>query len=257
MEKGKLSLISLDDFNENIDSFIKTNADIITAINELRTLVDLEELDLPNLGITINNKIKELAMIFKNKKLSFYTGNNEIEQNFIGYTILHRFYVAFLNAMQLLHSYPKTFAEELDIKADELNEMSSGIKNRFRLKFQRVFNPSELESKITLKNEDLEISNKIIDYYLDLNEKIYDFTLQDNLIETIQIFIEKFFVTLQIYGIDASTLLKYFIEPDLKSLELAHLIAPLKKEVLETYIKVSESLKETLPNFGFEKIKRM
>lgn len=214
---------------------------LISGIEESGKFVDLES-DLPNLGITLNNKLGELQHEFQNAGLSMYSQKVEdygpLKLNFVGSSFVGEAVILDLinhasKGTQNLADYSKTMKDVTDKKVEKVQglEKASPIR-RFFAKIRSFFVPVKQED-MTYTPEETESINSHLRDYRETDNQLWKYNLRDNIIPSIVRQIRD-------RGYSASTvpgLLEESVIPDLEKLGLADLIPQLQQILIEEYKK--------------------
>ena len=152
--------------------------ELMTTIQKTGKYVDLET-DLPNMGVTLNNKLNEMQREFQKAGLSIYSQYNE-ELDFanmplIGEAIITDLMTYVAEGQQTLTDYNDTSLKILTkkdepVKALEkvspLRRMFAKIKNLFAIKKQQgqVYKQEEVDEMNTYLSDYKDIDNKLYNY---------------------------------------------------------------------------------------------
>ena len=134
-----------DSLFERVNKIGSDLSEIISHIQKTGRHIDLES-DLPNLGITLYNKLVELQSEFKNAGLSIYIKKYEkdgvIGTSFIGDAIIEDLLSYGFKAGQNLIDYHQTMSEINGKKAEQLQALEKvSPLRRFLVKIKNLFAP--------------------------------------------------------------------------------------------------------------------
>lgn len=210
--------------------------ELISEIQDSSKYVDLES-DLPNLGITFNNKLVELQHQFQNAGLSMYSQEFKdygfIGSSFVGEAVILDLINYASKGTQDLADYSKTMKEVTDKKVEKVQglEKASPIRRIFA-KIRNFFVPVKQED-MTYTTEETETINSHLRDYRETDNQLWKYNLRDNIIPSIV-------KQIRDRGYGAYTvpgLLEESIIPDLEKLGLSDLIPQLQQTLIEEYKK--------------------
>ena len=169
---------------------LKDIKNINSKINKLKLFPESEDLDeeLPNVGITLNNKIVEIYQLFKTYGIKIFYGYDE--KNGISINgIIPAFIIENLNNDYLLPliekmtEYVTTAKVMKTIKETNEEEMQKkGPIGKTIMLFKAMINSND---SIYFEEDELDVLRKYLIEYKKINEDIYNYNLKDNLIEAI------------------------------------------------------------------------
>ncbi len=223
---------------------------IIDLGNDLRQMLsenfgDYTDVDIPNIGITLNNKIFELQHAFEEKGLSFYTSrvnkegayyDNMLLSSFVGEAIRTGLYDMCFNPINDLSKFAHQLNTELSTKNKALT--ASKKENPITAYFSRLWN-SLFPSNRNSQENGSDIINELnshIEQYKESNTKLEKYNLKDNIVDNVvQYIISKEYDPSVVPG-----LIKENVIPDFEKLGFADLIPKLKEKLIEEYKVLSE-----------------
>lgn len=248
-----------------VEKFSSEQHEIISVIQESGKFVDLES-DLPNLGITLNNKLVELQHEFQNAGLSMYCQEFKdygfVVLSFVGEAVIMDLINHANKGIQNLVDYSKTMKEVTDKKGEKVQALvKAGPIRRFFAKLRSFFIPVKQED-MTYTPEETESINSHLRDYRETDNQLRKYNLRDNIIPSIVRQIRD-------SGYNASTvpgLLEESVIPYLEKLGLADLIPQLQQTLIEEYKKdlpdpeiyqvSAEDLHLYVPDFTRESVRR-
>ena len=184
--------------------------------------------------------------IFKQSGVSLFANYNEkydfVSTNFVGDAILSDLLSNVVKSVGVLESFTSTI-EEIDRKRTEqvkaLTEL--GPIKKFFLRIRSLFVPNTVTELTSPPQEDIEKAKSYLSEYMGIDEKIWDYNLKDNLVQSIVTSIRDQHLSLNI-----PELLNEYIEPTLKKLGLEELIPQLQEELSKSQdAKVTETMKQS------------
>lgn len=147
---------------------------------------------VPNIAITANNKIAEISRIFKLAGISIYTEMNEEglwNKSFCGRAIMEDIISQTVESMDLIIEFYSTLIDILKQKSNKWFGLDK-IKTVWRV----IKNPSKLNNTLSIttfsKDEIEEIEANLIEF-AKMDDKIWNYNLKDNFIQSILIFINQ------------------------------------------------------------------
>lgn len=210
--------------------------ELISHIHELGRYLDLES-DLPNIGITLNNKITELQHEFKNAGISMYAHEFKeyefVGTSFMGEAIIHDLIKYVEKGTQNLSNYNESIKEITNKKIEKTQglEKANPVR-RFFGKIKNFFIPVKQEDMTYTKEETDSINSYLLDYKK-TDEQLWKYNLRDNIVPSIVREIrEKGYRPYLVPGV-----LEESVIPDLQKLGLADLIPQLQQSLVEEYKK--------------------
>lgn len=228
---------------EKITKISSDLSEIISQVQKTSRDIDLES-DLPNLGITLNNKLVELQQEFKNAGLSIYIkkyeNNGVIGTSFIGDAMIEDLLSYVFKAGQNLSDYNETMSKIREKKAQQLQALEKvSPLRRFLARIKKLIVP-ETQEQVSYTQEETDAINIHLCHYKETDNELWNYNLRENMILNIVRKIRE-------RGYGAYTLpglLEESINPDLQKLGLSDLIPELQETLIEEYKKdlpVSES----------------
>lgn len=195
----------------------------------------MKNAELPNIGITLNNKLVSLQHIFENAGISINVGKND---NFTNSSFI---YNAIVND---LFDYVIEASKHLV----ESNSAMHNIQNSKISQFKALKNVSPIQKLfqrikslfVPIKPIDLSVTEEEkntfilpLEEYKNIDTQIWNYNLEDNVIKSIVKSIREYNYTAYVIP----ELLEYLVIPDLNSLNLDNLIPQLKQTLIDEYKK--------------------
>lgn len=220
--------------------------EIISEIEESGKFVDLES-NLPNLGITLNNKLVELQHEFQNAGLSMYSKEYKdygfVGSSFVGEAVIFDLINYASKGTENLADYSKTMKEVTDKNVEKVQALEKvGPIRRFFAKLRSFFVPVKQED-MTYTPEETESINSPLRDYRETDNKLWKYNLEDNIVQALVDQIagpEKFGdfdIPHKYSASDVPGLLEERVIPDLKKLCLEHLVPQLQEALIAEYRK--------------------
>lgn len=203
--------------------------------------------DIPNASTTLNNKLVELSQNFKNAGISMFSSELEdydiVSSSFLGDAIIQDLIDKLSKSNEELIKYNKTMQSVSERKGEQVQALQniSQIK-KFLLKIRAIF-VSAKPVDFSLTNEEQNELDAHLQEYRDIDDEIYNYNLEDNLVHALvkAITAPQKIGNLNIpHRYDAYAvprLLEENVIPDLKKLGLEQLIPQLKEALIEEYKK--------------------
>ena len=226
---------------DKIGEMISKQSQIISSVQELGKSLNLGY-DLNNIYITMNNKIVELKNEFERAGISIYSQKVEnygsinpdfITTSFIGKAIIFDLIDYADKGIEQLGKYSETMKQISYEKTQKSRALviASPVK-KFFAKIRSFFKPSK-EKPCKLTQEEIEKLEKYLSDYREIDNKLFEYNLKDNLVSSIVKEIrDQRFRASNVHG-----LLEESVIPDLQKLGLADLIPNLQQAIIEEYKK--------------------
>lgn len=221
---------------KSIENIMENMFDTINTNRRIAKKLDLDvDIDLPNIGVTLNNKINEIAHEFKDAGISmFATPNNKYDfvgSNFVGDAILDDLYARLGKGSKAYSDYVSNLGETIKRKNERAKALvpTSPIR-RFFLKIRSLFAPKSIEETISFLPDEVEKLSTDISSYKNMDEEIWNYNLKDNVAQSI-------ITSITSKGYNEETMLYMLAEdvmPTLKSLGLENLESQIKEGINET-----------------------
>ena len=161
-------------------------------MEEIINVINLK-MEIPNVAITVNNKLIELQNQFYESGVSIYTERDVDQdgQEFVGTSlvgeVIRKDLIRKLNeGSQILSECNKKISEMLEKKLRNLPEnVESNPFKRFFMKIKRTLNIKKEDSSRVFSIEDEECIKSYLERYQQLNNEVYNYNLRDNLAESL------------------------------------------------------------------------
>lgn len=241
-EKYKNKLFSV------VKQMITEQARIIEQIHNLGTYVGIDE-DIPNMGITLNNKLNELQREFQRAGTSMYSSRVEdygpLELNFatssfVGDSIIFHLIENATESIDYLIKYDKIISIVANRKLQEAKALKKMTKmDKFWAKIKSYFVPNKQERMEIYTEREKYMLDLYLSNYKSVDDEIWKYNLKDNIISSIVRKIKKGEFTVS----NIPGLLQESVIPDLEKLGLADLIPQLQETLLADYKKDLDEIK--------------
>lgn len=217
---------------DKILTMISKQTELITQISSLRQGVDT---DIPNIGVTFNNKLNELSHIFEDAGISMFVETNEkynfIDSNFVGDAIIEDMISQLLKATQILSKYDSIISESTkkrSAKIKALEEMGP-IKKIF-LRIRSFFNPTIISDLTSYSEKEVEEAKSMLAEYTEVDKNLWEYNLKDNIVQSLIQFIKN----KQYHDFDIPGILEECVIPTLQKLGLEDAITQLQEELSDS-----------------------
>ena len=234
---------SLENLYNSINITIKKALVAIDEINDVTfyTAITGIDKDIPNIGITLNNKLVELYQQFKEKNIKVFASENKGKKT-VSMSILPSIVFIYLinSTSQIAHDELENFFnryEEISVQKD--SNMTKITKSRFSIIRRLSEKIWEVRSRFDLKaiyeiyfsEEEVEELRDYIENYKDFENFLMNYNLNEDIAESILYYFE-----LNGYTIDEiNYLMKTGIEEDLEKLGLQNEIAYIRERIKEEF----------------------
>lgn len=227
-------------FNK-IDHLCSSQTTLLSAIKESKERLNIEiDDELPNIGITFNNKIVELLHHFQDSGLSMFSQYYEnwgpkkinfISSSFIGDSIIFYMLTQVEEGVKSLVNFNKKLEALLNSEREKCNAFySANPIKRFSLMAKSfIALPPELDFSCTV--EDIFELNGYALAYISLDDYIYDSDIKDIIIPSLVDHIKR-------TNFDKLIIFDFFdnnIIPNLEKLGLSELVPKLQHEIAKIY----------------------
>lgn len=176
---------------EKIYKIVSLQDNNIRKIEILKKKIGIKT-KVPNIGITVNNKIVEISRIFKLAGISIYTEINEKgsqNKSFCGRAIIEDIISQTSESIDLIIEFYNTLIDILKQKRNKWYGLDQ-IKTVWRV----IKNPGKLNNILSIttfsKDEIEKIEANLIEF-AKMDDKIWNYNLKDNFIQSILIFINQ------------------------------------------------------------------
>lgn len=230
-----------------IEELLQSNHELKKITEEKIKQYTKIDLDLPNIGITYNNKLIEISNIFKAKEISMFVKeiDNPIfkyETSFVGMSIIY-YLMEYLNrATQILEEVNEKAKEIFEQKALEIQKYKKlGKFGKFLFQIRAAIFPKTAEKIIITETDKQKIKNLTEEYEKE-DKNLFKYNLEENLVDTlISKLLKNNYPKEIIEGI-----LEEEIIPELENLGFKNLIPQLEEKLnklgKEHYIDIKEIL---------------
>ena len=164
---------------DEIDKIIHDQADLISSLEEIKSFVNIDT-NAPNIGITLNNKLNELAQKFDDAGISIFSESvsEKIEGNPVGDAIFDDITLKIYTAREYFNEYAFKIYEL--VKKEYEKVKSYGNFRKFLYAFENVTIYKNNEDALRIP---IHILNKLhvnLEKYKQLDE-LWNYNLEDNL----------------------------------------------------------------------------
>ena len=164
-----------------IEEIISKQSEIIRHIGKTGQYIDIDT-DVPNIGITFNNKLIELANEFRRAGISMFADPNEkynfVDSNFVGTAIIEDMISQLLKGTQVLSEYDSRAGKVTNKRMEKIKalEESGPIKKLF-FKIRSFFVPNTVSDLISYSEEEIEEVNSHLLKYKEVDENLWKYNL--------------------------------------------------------------------------------
>jgi len=223
-----------------IDDLCESQYKLLSNIRETESHLDLEIDELPNIGITFNNKIIELLHIFQDAGLSMFSQSyknwgpkksNFIASSFLGDSIIFYMLDRVEEGVESLANLNKKLDSLINSEREKCNAFYSAnpIKRMTLMAQSYIKVPPELDFSYSV--EDIFELNSYALTYKAADNVLWSSTLQDIIVPSLVSHIKR-------NNFDRQTILDFFnnsMIADLEKLGLSALVPKLKQEIIKVY----------------------
>lgn len=165
---------------DEIDKIIHDQADLISSLEEIKSFVNIDT-NAPNIGITLNNKLNELAQKFDDAGISIFSESvsEKIEGNPVRDAIFDDITLKIYTAREYFNEYAFKIYEL--VKKEYEKVKSYGNFRKFLYAFENVTIYKNNEDALRIP---IHILNKLhvnLEKYKQLDEELWNYNLEDNL----------------------------------------------------------------------------
>lgn len=169
---------------DEVDKIIHDQADLISSLEGIKSFVNIDT-DAPNIGITLNNKLNELAQKFEDAGISIFdeSVSEKMEGNPVGEAIFDDITLKIYTAREYFNEYAFKVYEL--VKKEYEKVKSYGNFRKFLYAFENVTIYKNNEDALQIP---IHILNKLhvnLEKYKQLDEELWNYNLEDNLEESL------------------------------------------------------------------------
>lgn len=229
-----------------IDEFTVSMASLIQSIQTSAQYANIN-VELPNIGITLNNKIIELSHEFKNSGTSMFSnklGNyGLVELDFVGLSLVGEALIENMmrkvgEATEALEKYDGAFEEMLDKRKNKSRNLQNvGPIKRALLKLSNGM-IQLLGRDVSYTKEETECLNSFLSEYSAIDQELWKYTIRDNIIPSVWEYIK------DNYPLEClPEIIHKSVVPELEMLGLKDLIPELMQKVEREFSEKNKSEK--------------
>lgn len=217
---------------EKISELSAKQTKIINSSDTIQRQADVVREDMPNIGITLNNKIVEISHEFENAGISMFSNKDEeygiVTSSELGDSILEDLLDKLEKGIIKLDDYGKSCSKIAKRKSrrDQFLQVVGPLK-RFFLQIRAVLmNERSLEYNALTEKEEEELATKFKEFK-EANDEIWNYDLRENIAPSVIKHLKS-----RGYNIQALTdLLSKDIGPDLQKLGFEDLMPQIEKAI--------------------------
>ena len=210
---------------------ISKQAKFIMQVEETCKIFDIN-VSMPNIGITLNNKLIEISKIFKKAEISMFAEPNEklnmVNSNFVGEAIINDLVAQLAEGIQTLVEYDFSMKKVINKKTEQITALEkSGPIKRIFFSIRSLFNPNLILNLVSYSKEEVEEIKSHLSEYKKIDENLWEYNLEDNIVQSLANYIND-------RQYDDNTIpevIEECIKPTLEKLGLENVIPQLKEEL--------------------------
>ena len=219
--------------HKRIDSIISHMSKIKVEMQKISKYVDIDS-DTPNIGITLHNKIIELANIFEQSGISMFSEVNEkngiIGTNIVGEAIITDLINRTVNGVKELDNYNSTIKNVRNKRGKKITSLQKiGPIRRVFFSIRSFFQPKFMSDMLTISQSEIEKSNSYLADYRKVDNELWEYNLDDDLFQSLLTYINENYSASNAIGV-----VKECIEPTLKKIGYESLIPKLKEQIIKS-----------------------
>ena len=223
-----------------IDRLSDLPTNFIINFEDDKKIFNLDIPRIPNISITLNNKIIELQHEFERKGISLYITHfknkgayydGTVGISLLGSSIINDLFSIYIDSIKCLQNYSKTSISMLEEKNLKLVEFKKAgpIKKLFRI-FNKLFSSKD-EKIFDYSPDDLNKLKHYLQQYKSIDNDLYNYSLKDRIIPSL-------IVRLQEYNPEQiPSILDEAYFSDLEKLGFAYLIPQIKEKIEKEFNK--------------------
>lgn len=165
---------------DEIDKIIHDQADLISSLEEIKSFVNIDT-NAPNIGITLNNKLNELAQKFDDAGISIFSESvsEKIEGNPVRDAIFDDITLKIYTAREYFNEYAFKIYELVKKEYEKVKSYGNFRKLLYAFENVTIYKNNEDALRIPIH-----ILNKLhvnLEKYKQLDEELWNYNLEDNL----------------------------------------------------------------------------
>lgn len=230
---------------EKVREIISKQTELITNLEKNGKYFDIDT-DVPNVGITFNNKLVELAQIFKKAGISMFVDPNEkydfVGSNFVGDAIIEDMISQLSNGMQVLSECNSSMSKATTEKSKKVKalEESSTIKKLF-FKIRSFFVTNTVLDSTSFSEAEIGEVKSHLSKYKEVDKNLCEYNLRDNVVQSLVNFINN----REYHDFTIPELLEESVISTLQKLGLEDVIPNLQEELSKTQEELNSSNKKS------------
>lgn len=219
---------------DKIGEIISKQSESITHMCKTGQYIDIDT-DIPNIGITVKNKLNELSKTFKEAGISLFSESNEkndsADSNFVGNSIIEDIISQLSKGTQAWSEYTSSIDKTTKERTEKIKalEQSGTIKKIF-LKIRSFFVPTTVSDLISYSDKEIEEVKSHLLEYKEIDENLWEYNLRDNVVQSLV----KYINNRQSRILAIPGLIEESVVPTLQKLGLEDTIPQLQEELSKT-----------------------
>lgn len=210
---------------------ISKQAKFIMQVEETCKIFDIN-VSMPNIGITLNNKLIEISKIFKKAEISMFAEPNEklnmVNSNFVGDAIINDLVAQLGEGIEKLLEYDFSMEKVINKKTTQIKALEkSGPIKRIFFSIRSLFNPNLISNVVSYSKEDIEEIKSHLSEYKKIDENLWEYNLEDNIVQSLANYTND----RQYDNNTIPEVIEECIKPTLEKLGLENVIPQLKEEL--------------------------
>lgn len=214
-------------------------AKLVANVQDSAKFANINE-ELPNIGITLNNKMVEISQEFREAGISMFSSKIEnygtygldlVGESFIGEALIEDMFDRVLEGNYVLEEYDNTMGEMLNKRTTQSQALQkAGPIRKMFLKLRGLVIPTK-RIDYRFAKEETEKLDCFLSKYTAIDQELWKFSLRDNVVESLVKYIkQKGYSRGTIQG-----LLDECVISDLQKLGLSDLVPELKQQLEELF----------------------
>lgn len=213
---------------------------IVQMTEKLEKQIRLD-INFPNIGNTLNNKLVQLQQEFKKAGISMYSKKiedygelklNGIGKSLVGEAVIFDLIAYTSKGINSAIRYQKTIDVIIEKKIKKIHEFKDRSQTtQFLDKMKNFFNPLK-EEDLLYSQEEIQLIKQCVLDCIASDEQLWNYNLKDNIVSSITKEIKEEYAAYVV-----PELLEESVIPDLQQLGLADLIPELQRTLVEEYRK--------------------
>lgn len=225
----------------SINNLSSQQASLILSIQRLGKHTN-QITNIPNIGITLNNKLVDLSHQFEDAGISIFSQvyGDSINSSVVGQAVIMDLVSYVGRGTQTLADYRKALTDITTPKVNEIQSLEkAGPIKKFFYRIRNLF-VSSAPAGITYTDEDTKQLNSHLQDFKAIDDELWEYNLKSNLVPSLAKYIHNQYKDFsRVPGI-----LSEFVLPDMEKLGLSEEMSELAQSLAELYM--PKDFKETI-----------